>query len=344
MRIEFINPFTRGWKRMVKALFSPFDIGKWFVVGFSAFLSGLFEYNSSGGNFNNSDDTHIDAEEFFGFPEQALDWLQAHPTWLTLIIIAIVVLFIIAVVLLWVSSRGKFIFLHNVLYDKKEIRNPWFKYKNPGNSLFTWRFAFSIIGIVIFGFYVVWYLTTLFGLRAIDAPTGEIIATSIGWGIGFFILAIIFLYISLFLNDFVVPIMFRKNLNTWVAWGDFLNIFKKHFLYFLLYGLFVLVIYIAIGIGVVIFGLITCCIGFILLVIPYLGSVILLPFSYTFRAFSVEFLEQFGDEYKIFPEPEKELPTSEIPESQEESEPGNEQTPPDNGENTGEPPEEKKDE
>jgi len=39
----------------------------------------------------------------------------------------------------------------------------------------------------------------------------------------------------------------------------------------------------------------------LLLITPYIGSVVLLPVSYTFRAFSVEFLEQFGDDFTIFP-------------------------------------------
>lgn len=54
-------------------------------------------------------------------------------------------------------------------------------------------------------------------------------------------------------------------------------------------------------ISVIVLGLATCCIGFLFLIIPYIGSVIMLPVSVTFRAFSVEFLEQFGGEYKIFP-------------------------------------------
>ena len=51
-------------------------------------------------------------------------------------------------------------------------------------------------------------------------------------------------------------------------------------------------------------GLFTCCLGFTLLAIPYIGSVVTLPISYTFRTFSLEFLEQFGPGYTIFPRPE----------------------------------------
>jgi len=36
----------------------------------------------------------------------------------------------------------------------------------------------------------------------------------------------------------------------------------------------------------------------------------MLPVSYTFRAFSVEFLEQFGDDFVIFPKQEELLESS----------------------------------
>ena len=49
------------------------------------------------------------------------------------------------------------------------------------------------------------------------------------------------------------------------------------------------------------FGLFTCLLGFVLLVIPYIGTVITLPIWYTFRVFSLEFLAQFGLDYDLFP-------------------------------------------
>ena len=63
-----------------------------------------------------------------------------------------------------------------------------------------------------------------------------------------------------------------------------------------------LILWFVVAIVIVTFGFITCCIGFLILIIPYLGSVILLPVSYTFRGLSVDFLEQFGEKYRIFPQ------------------------------------------
>lgn len=111
-------------------------------------------------------------------------------------------------------------------------------------------------------------------------------------------------YISLFLNDFVVPMMLKHRMRINRGWSKFLALFANHIWSFLVYGLFIFILGIAVVIAVIFFALATCCIGLLLIAIPFMGSIILLPVSYTFRALSVEFLAQFGDEYSLFPEPE----------------------------------------
>jgi hypothetical protein len=46
-------------------------------------------------------------------------------------------------------------------------------------------------------------------------------------------------------------------------------------------------------------GCCTCCIGFVLLIIPYIGTVTLLPILYTYRALSLEFLAQFDHDLRL---------------------------------------------
>ncbi len=106
--------------------------------------------------------------------------------------------------------------------------------------------------------------------------------------------------ISLFLDDFVVPIMYKKGITTTEAWHHFLTLFQQNIGHFLLYIFAKFVIGIIVFIVVMTAGVITCCIGFLLLMLPYIGSVVKLPVSYTLRAFSLEFLAQFGDEFTIF--------------------------------------------
>jgi hypothetical protein len=118
--------------------------------------------------------------------------------------------------------------------------------------------------------------------------------------LGILVLMVAAAFIKLLLSDFIVPVMYKYRINTNDAWRMFLPLLYSHFGYFLGYALLVFFIIILVAIGIIVAGLLTCCIGFLILIIPYINSVVLLPISYTMRAFSVEFLEQFGPEYQIF--------------------------------------------
>jgi len=119
-------------------------------------------------------------------------------------------------------------------------------------------------------------------------------------GLGLLALALFSGYVSLFLDDFVSAIMVKRRVTTGSAVGIFWDAFKAHPVPFLVYGLIVFCLKIATAFLVVLVGLFTCCAGFLLLAIPYVNSVLLLPVSYTFRAFSLEFLAQFGPEFDCF--------------------------------------------
>jgi hypothetical protein len=127
---------------------------------------------------------------------------------------------------------------------------------------------------------------------------------------GFLLLLIILVlsYIGLLLNEFIVAIMYKQRISATQAWSRFLNIHWSYLLQFFGFALLWLVFSVAAIILIVMAGLLTCCLGFLLLIIPYINAVALLPVSYTFRSFSLEFIAQFGNEYNVFTK--EEFPTS----------------------------------
>ena len=127
-------------------------------------------------------------------------------------------------------------------------------------------------------------------------------------GLGFFAISLFSAFIFILLRDFVIQIMYRDRISGWEAIQKFLPLFFSQFLYFVGYGIFRLLVSLLIFVGILICGCITCCIGFLILAIPYINAVVLLPVSYAMRAFAVEFLEQFGPEYQVFPKPDANPP------------------------------------
>ncbi|WP_321342855.1 hypothetical protein [uncultured Draconibacterium sp.] len=298
MQISYSQPLSAGWNRMKKALFQPFDMNKWFRVGFTAWLAGLTECK---GNSSGNNGSYTDWDEFFNFPQTAWNWLLDNPLWANLILVGLIILFIIISVVIWVSSRGKFMFLHNVAHDKAEISHPWHEFRKEGNSLFVFEFFWGWFAFAVFALLAAFCFITGKDLYFTHAPKAAVFAAVTQMVLLFIGYLVVFGYISLFIKDFVVPIMYKHRVGILKGWGKFLMLFGKRALPFIFYGLFIFVLGIGVGMAVLFFALITCCVGLLLLVIPYIGAVILLPISYTFRAFSVEFLAQFGDEYNVFP-------------------------------------------
>lgn len=301
MNTNFSQPLSNAFQRMKKALFQPFDITKWINIGFTAFLAGLTDFGNGGGGGRNSGYkfSDINWDDFFSFPETALEWLTSHPLWFGLIIFGVFFIIIIAMILSWLSSRGKFMFLHNVVNNQDEVVKPWNDYRKEGNSLFWWQFVY---GWIIFGVFILFFIYCFGIFKNIHnglIPDISKFGFIAGMIVIFIALLVITGYISLFLTDFIVPIMYKHRISATKAWSLFLKLFINQMGSFIVYGLFIFVLGIAVAIGVIFIAVLTCCIGLLLIMIPFVGAVILLPVSYTFRAFSIEYLATFGDKFNL---------------------------------------------
>jgi hypothetical protein len=103
--------------------------------------------------------------------------------------------------------------------------------------------------------------------------------------------------IDLFLNNLVIPVMYLRNLGVWPAWGVFWReVLAAQVGPVVLFCL----MRIAIRIAIVVLSLLVCCCTCCLAILPYIGSVILLPLSVFDRCYSVYFLEQFGPSWRFF--------------------------------------------
>jgi len=298
VNVQFMEPLNRAWNRMKIALFKPFDIHRWFVVGFNAFLAGLMEASNGGGGARAGKEG--DFGQFIHFPQTAWDWLMGHPLWAVAILFAVVVAIAVIVVLTWVSSRGVFMFLDNVARDSVEIAKPWREYAKEGHSLFVWRLILGVVAFAAFGL----VLAVFFAQGAALYDGGASPALPIGFivGLGLLVLGLVLIwgYIVLFLKDFVAALMYRNRISCNQAWKLFLAVFRKYPFHFVGYGIIIFLLMIAFAVAVVFAGLATCCIGFIFLIVPYISTVVTLPVWFTYRAFSLEFLAQFGPEYDVF--------------------------------------------
>ena len=285
---------------MVAMLFRRGSAQKWFVVGFSAWLAGLAGeggYKLGGSSGNEGDRGYDGWGSAFGGVREGWEWFQSNEVMAGVIFGAVLFALALAVLVLWISSRGKFIFLDNVLEDRATIAEPWKRYRRLGNSLFLFRLIATLLCVPLalgfIGLFI--YLAAGPGGWAHlegAASVGGLVATAISAAA----LVLVGLYLYFFLDAFVVPLMHRHDLGAMAAWGRFFTLFRQRPWWFLACGLLVFVLCMVVASAVFMTGLMTCCLGFLLLAIPYIGTVVLLPVLITYRAFTVEFLAQLEPE------------------------------------------------
>jgi hypothetical protein len=296
MRIAYFEPLTLAWERMKNILWRPFDLATWIVLGFSAWLAGLAD-GAGGGGWK----WMADQEDFPGVSRSLSHSDRWHDIgesliWLPLIFILILAVAAILLVILWLSSRAKFIFLDNVVHSRAQIVEPWHRLRDLGNSLFLWRLGFLVAcGLVVL------LLLVLFVGPAVTLSLPDVLAglsyAAMGFGVLLMIVfGVIAAYIGLFLEAFVIPIMYKFDLKATEAWRYFFPWFKTRPLPFLLYGLFVLLVLIGFAIVLGAMCMMTCCI----VLLPYVGTVLTLWFWVTYRLFSLEFLAQFDAGFDLF--------------------------------------------
>jgi len=303
--ISVTEPVSPALERVKTMLFKPFDLGKWFTIGFCAWLAFLGEEGGTGGGYNsafnnNNGGTTQDSlrhgyHQVRDYVLNNLDWIIPAAAGAMILLVAIWLL------ILWLSSRGRFMFLHCVALDKAEVGEPWNKFECEANSLFWFRLAMGLIGMVL----MLPMLAVIAGLIVRMVLRGEPdvvgIMAAAGLGLIFIVLAIVFALIHKFMDDFIVPILFLRGGKCLAAWREFFDLLAENAGLFTLYILFQIVLGMAIGIIVLGAIIITCCMAGCLMILPYIGTVVLLPVLAFKRSYSLYFLAQFGPGYDVFP-------------------------------------------
>lgn len=302
-RISVIDPISPAIERVNLILFKPFNLKKWFVIGFCAWLAYLGQGGGGGGGGGHGGGRGgraPDVQEAFG---QAKEFVLDNLQWIApLFVVGVILGIILWLVFTWLSSRGKFMFLHCVAQNKAEIKVPWRKYRRQGNSLFLFRVVVGLISFVVFALIIgviVFLGFFLFASRTQPHALG--IITLILLSLLIIVpVAIAFALLLKFTNDFVVPIMYLRASTCTDAWRQFWTLLTSNKGRFTLYILFQIVIAIAIGAIVLAVVCITCCCAGCILAIPYIGTVLMLPVFVFKRSYSLLYFRQFGPGFDVF--------------------------------------------
>lgn len=290
--IQIFEPFGQAFELMKKILFRPFDLKKWFVIGFAAFIAGSWgsgiKLNPFTQNFHarSHSVTH-------GFTNTA-DHL---PVWaIPLIIIGAAIAIAIMLLLVWIISRGRFVFTDCIARNRAAIAEPWREYRREGNSYFRFSMLMAVAAVVVMGILALLFFIPLgvFGARSdggAAAGAGMIVV-----GVAMFCIGLVAAaYLTVVLH-IMVPVMYRRRCSAVEAFRDVAGLVSRHPAPFILFILFGIVLAVGVMIIGTILACVTCCIG----ALPYISTVLLLPAFVWLRGFLLCFLRQFGPDYDVW--------------------------------------------
>ncbi len=284
VRPEIFAPFGEAFELTRKILFQPFDLGKWLVIGFAAWLATFL----NGFGFNYRYD--------FNKRGRFSHWLHTGhihslhdipPAYIPFIIVGLIFLFALAVLLLWLNARARFIFTDCIVRNRGAIVEPWGEYHEEGNSYFVLNLIVALCSFLIFGGLGLLFLASWYWHHPL-VPLALLILIAVIIGLAGVVVGLVL--------KLIVPVMYRQRCGAVAAFLQVWNLVLDRPGIFILYVLFYLVLLMAAFMIGCIATCVTCCAA----MLPYVGTVILLPVVMVLFAFPLCFLRQFGEQYDVW--------------------------------------------
>ena len=273
--LSALDAFTPAWGNMVRILFRPFRLRKWLKLGLIALLAGVAGGGGGGGGGGSppggggSGGGGVGAGQM---AEQLEAWYHAHQALVLTGAVAVGALIVVFVlVMLYVSSVFRFIFLESVITGEARIRDPWHRNKAQGLSLMGWRLGFGFLALLVFGVLVglpVGLMVMSLVRQTGGTPSVQVILSSIGLVLLAAFLTVIVLVIigliSALTRDFVLPLMYLRRSGVIGGWREFWPILTANKVGFLVYFLLKLVAAFVAGIA----GMLLALCGLLVALIP----------------------------------------------------------------------------
>lgn len=218
-----------------KNLFFPIRPGYWIRMGFISLFGSSFGGGSGGNSGYNSSGRDLPSglnftEAISQFNTGALDFLSKYGT---IVAIVFIMFYAISIFFTYINSVFRFMFIEGIVKKDVRIIKSFKDNKSNGLSLFFLRFIFGLISLAIF--------LLVFSPMIIAFFSNTLVTFNFWLLIPMFLLLLLFaLIVGIFwflVYDFVVPIMYLKQLAFSPAWHYFIKIARNNKLEIFLYWL-----------------------------------------------------------------------------------------------------------
>jgi hypothetical protein len=286
--IEVFKPFGEALEVTKKILFQPFDLKKWFVIGFAAWLSNI---GSSGYNFKFRE-TDWENNPVLQNVRETLHQLP-HSVLILCIFVFIALVLVLVIVVAWLRARGRFMLVDCIVKNRGVIAQPWREFRKQGNSYFLFALLVGlIIGIIVTATALPFVVPVIRSGTRPHLHDFYLLCTIVLWALVLFL----FIFAWMLISHFMVAVMYRRRCRAGEAFRISISLVRDYPGEITLYCLFWIALAIAVGMASCVVILATCCIA----LLPYIGTVIMLPIFVFLRAFGLRFIGQFGPDYDVW--------------------------------------------
>ena len=312
-RVSVIDAASEAIELVRRQLF-PFRLERWLPLGFVTFLDRCGRSGGgpggSGGQFPGSGgDTGAGSASVDEAIASAKDWFAEHMVVIIAVsAILLVVMVTLVAVILWLNSRGVFMYVDNVASGRFDVARPWREHADRAWSYFGWSFGLSMVAF--FGILLLLVPGVLLGLALFrHGPSPGPILGVIAVVIAFIVFAIGLNLFQLVLRDFAAPLQLALDVPCGRAIGVAWSFVRANLVTFIVYVILKIIFAIVVGITSIFVGCFTCCIGFL----PVISHTLLQPFYYFERAWSLCLLRQAGYDIIVPPPAPPPYPPEALP-------------------------------
>jgi hypothetical protein len=271
----------------------PFRFERWLVLGCVAFLdqcgrrSGMAGFNVPGGPGGWGGG---------GGPDEGLakvvQWLATHAVIVAAIaaaVLTVVIGFMAAV--LWLNSRGVFMYVDNVASGRADFERPWREHATRAASYFAWSFGLALATMV--GCLLLLAAGVVAVVALVSGPRGSGLTAGLGLAailVLFLGLILVASLASVALHDFVAPLQIRAGVGCGAGIRLLRELVRAHPGAFVIYVLLKILFSIVAGVVLLVAACFTCCCA----LLPVVMQTALQPLFYFERAWPLFLLRQLG--------------------------------------------------
>jgi hypothetical protein len=251
-RMDVGQAFGPAYNRTIAVLFRPFQFRKWLALGFVSLLS-------SGGGFSLNLPSPGQEPGNSGPQDYWTAWLAHH---IPLIAALTIAFFVLAILLAWVCSVLRFVYMDQITRNSGAIREPFARLKKLGTSYFLWQLVCALVALLVIG-----ALVMLIMWSFVMVPTSPVAAkilavvAAAAIGLPFIFLAILAAWLA---DEFVTAAMYARGIKVVQAWGVVLHVLGMNVGQTVLY----LLLLMAIGLGIAMASLFAVLLTGLVVAIP----------------------------------------------------------------------------